>query len=131
MLSSRFSSMIARTTRMFLTHTCTITTSVSTVPPTSDENGNPIYDSVRLEDVPCLFLWRDTELTDERGIALRRTPQLYLKDSECASEGDIVENVRDRREALLLTSAKIGSIDTTAEGGSAALKSCELEGVRI
>lgn len=115
----------------FLRHTCTLQTQVEVIGET-DERGNPVYSEVDVEDIRCLFLWQDTEITNERGTAILKTPLLYLEPLQQVSKEYIVKDVYDEDgTTILLKRAKINTIDTTSEGGVEVLQVCQLEGAVI
>lgn len=129
MFSNRIAEKLGRATKRFLFHKCTLVTFVATGE--TDEGGHPTYDEETEDNVPCLFLWQERSITDSRGTAVEKTPTLYLAHDKAVSRGDIIRNVLDRRSNSLLKSARINTIDTTAEGGSAILKACVLEGATL
>lgn len=127
LISSRFSSRLAVSAKRFLQHRCTLAVKFDTGD--IDDDENPIFDYTDSTGIPCLFLWQDRNITDDRGIVTEKVPVLYLLGDQQITEADLVKNVRNRINTItLLTSAKINTIDTTAEGGNAILKVCELEG---
>lgn len=126
MFSTRFADKIAGVALAFLQHKCTIITYVATG--TTDEEGHPTYTSASESNVPCLFLWRDTTTTDEKGTVIEKVPTLYFRSSQVINEGDLVQNVLARTGSSLLSKARINTVDGTAEGGNNSLKVCELEG---
>lgn len=135
MFSSRFADKVARVSRAFLQHRCTLVTHEPILDeednPVIDDEGHPTYSEVSTENIHCLFLWKEVNTTDERGTVIEKTPELYLESNQTVHEGDIVQNVTSRRGTVLLASAKINTIDTTAEGGSESLKVCQLEGATL
>jgi hypothetical protein len=131
--SSRISEKLERATTRFLQHRCTHVTYEAVLDeddePVLDEGGHPTYEENTESSVPCLFLWKDVSTTSEIGTAIEKRPTLYVLASHDISEGDIIRNVLARNTTVLLATAKIKTIDPTAEGGNASLKVCELEGV--
>lgn len=130
MFSSRFSDMIGQVANEFLQHKCTLLRRVE-VEGEETEGGLPVYTNETVNNVSCLLLWKETDVTDERGNILVRTPTLYFSASEVVSEGDTVQNVLTRNLTNILSSAKINTIDSTAEGGNSALKVAVLEGATV
>lgn len=130
MFSRRFSDMIGQVADSFLQHKCTLLRRVE-VEGEETEGGLPVYTTETVNDVSCLLLWKETDVTDERGNILVRTPTLYFSASEVVSEGDTVQNVLTRNLTNILSSAKINTIDSTAEGGNSALKVAVLEGATV
>lgn len=130
MFSSRFADMLSSVANEFLQHRCTLVRRVE-VPNEETEGGHPVYTNETVSDVRCLLLWKEETVTDDRGNVVTRTPSLYLLASEVVSEGDIVQNVLTSRGVNILESAKINTIDSTAEGGDQALKVAVLEGATV
>lgn len=122
--SKRFHEKISRVATQFLQHTCTIINYT-----TVDEDTDPTPSTTN--NIPCLFLWKEVEVTDNRGTVVTKTPLLYLGIDVDVSEGSIVQNVLNRRGTNILESAKITTIDTTSEGGSESLKVAQLEGATV
>lgn len=129
MLSSRIDEKLSRAMNRFLRHKCTLITYTPTG--TTDDSGHEEYTEVTTSNIACLFLWRDVSNTDERGTVVERMPFLYLKNSQTVREGDIVQNVLTHTSVNILKSAKINTIDTTAEMGDAIIKVCSLEGASL
>lgn len=126
MFSTRFADKIAGVALAFLQHKCTLVTYIATG--VTDNEGHPTYIEHTQQNIACLFLWRDTTTTDEKGTVLEKVPTLYLRSSQVVNEGDLIQNVLARSGSSLLSTAKINTIDGTAEGGNNSLKVCELEG---
>lgn len=124
MFSSRFADKISSVSRQFLQHTCTVQLYI---PSTDDEDAE--YDETA--GIECLFLWKETDRTDNDGTVTVKTPVLYVDASTPINEGSIVQDVTTPRGAVILNSARVTTIDTTAEGGNTALKVCTLSGATL
>lgn len=130
MLNSRFSAKLEHAMHKFLQHRCTILTKTDSG--TIDDNGDIIYEYVSTTDVRCLFLWNERNETNERGVTITKVPTLYMLASQVVSDDDLIQDVLARNgTTILLTSAKINTIDNTAEGGNGVLKVLELEGATV
>ena len=134
--SSRFADKVAQVAQMFLQHRCSIVSYVAILDvddePVIDDEGHPTYSTLTLINQPCLFLWADSNTTDEQGTVLSRIPTLYVEASSTITEGDLVQNVVARNNTtVLLVSAKVNTIDPTSEGGNLSLKACVLEGAVV
>lgn len=77
---------------------------------------------------PCLFLWQDIEVTNERGIILQHTPTLLVPYDDDIAVGDLVTDVKDDDNLILLSAGTVDSIDPTAEVGRSVTKLCRLSG---
>lgn len=131
MLRNRFSQKLSKVVAQFLVHRCTVVT-YTEIPDVTDERGNPTYDTVNFLDVHCLFLWQEKETANEIGVSILKLPILYVSNTETLIEGSIIKDVVDEDGAtILLKTAKVKTIDSTAEGGNAVLKVCGLEGAVV
>lgn len=130
MFSTRLGTKLAKAANKFLQHKCTLVSFVE-VEDEEDERGNPVYSRLEVLDVSCLLLWQDVERVDERGTTLLRTPLLYVDVTQPVLAGALVENITDRNDIVLLSNAKVTTVNTTAEGGIAILKVCGLEGAVV
>jgi hypothetical protein len=99
--------------------------------PVLDDEGHPTYTESSTSNIRCLLLWEDVSNIDEQGTVIEKRPTMYFDNDQVLREGDIIENVLTRNDTNILHAAVIKTIDTTAEGGNAALKVCELEGAVI
>lgn len=135
MQSSRLSAKLARVTKHFLSHTCTVVTYIPQLDDedevVTNEDGHTVYEEVLTNNVICLFLWNEKTTTNEQGTVTTKTPTIYFENNSTIQVGDLVRNVRAKDTSLLITSAKINTVDSTAEGGNASLVVCELEGATI
>ena len=136
MLSSRLPVYLRRMARRFLTHQYTWIDNDSI--PVLDINDDPTYDDLGLQimsdadaipEKPCLFLYDEVVSNSVAGPVTLRVPTLYVLHDDPISVNDVVSNVLDRdRQTVLLKSALVESIDTTAEVGNAAIKVLRLSG---
>lgn len=128
--TDRFSQKLARIASRLLTHRCTLITFTPTGD--SDEGGHPEYEQDTVNNVSCLFLWNQVSRTDEEGTRLEDVATIYFSNSQTVNVGDIVQDLLAKDgTTTLLKNAKINTIDSTAEGGNATVKVCELEGVTL
>jgi len=94
----------------------------------NDINGDPILDewdqeqfadSEIVEELPCLFFWKDTLVQTSNGPITTKTPTLYVsnKDKNALVEGDIISNVRTRTNKPLLETGKVDTVNLMAGFG--------------
>lgn len=99
--------------------------------PTYDSNGIPITtDPAQISEKPCLFLWEDIPTETPQGTITQHSPTLYVPHDDPITEGDLVIEIIDAELVVILSSARVLSIDTTAETGSPVMKVCRLSGAR-
>lgn len=133
--SSRMSIYLRRAAKRFLTHTYTWVDN-DTVP-VLDEEDNPTYnewdqpiveDATPVTDKRCLFLFEDVVSDQGNGPVTTKVPTLYVLHDDPVSVDDVVTNVQSRDGTVLLESARVESIDSTAEAGDAVMKVLRLSG---
>lgn len=130
MISSRLTRYLSHSVNQFLYHRYTLIKYEDTG--NEDDEGQTIYvPGIPATGRRCLFLWQEVSQTTDEGTVISKAPVLYVANTDNIAENDLIEDVISRSGVTLLSSAKVNTIDTTAEGGNPLLKVCRLEGARI
>ena len=133
---SRMAKFLRRAARKFLKHSYTWISNDS-IPTldvdnnyTYDDNGNLITtDALPIEDKPCLFLFEEVAVAGSGNI-ISKTPTLYVFDDDPVSINDTVTNICASDGTVLIESARVETIDRTADSGSPVLKVLRLSGAK-
>jgi hypothetical protein len=137
-LNSRIARYATRSVNRFLTHKFDYTRKASRL--IADADGNPILDewdqrqytdSTLVEEKRCLFLWKDAIVNTANGPINKKTPIIYMPTNMNLVEGDILSNIRTKQGTLLITTARVETVDNVAGFGEAITKVCVLTAVVV